>query len=280
MIALTVALAVGVGISLGLLGGGGSVLTVPLLVYVAGLPPKPAIATSLLVVGVTSLAGLLSHARAGRVRWRTGLLFGAAGMAGGYAGGRVADYLPGVLLLAAFGLLMLLTAAAMLGGRCTLKAQPVSGGLPVARVVGLGALVGLVTGLLGAGGGFLIVPALALLGGLPMPVAIGTSLLVIAMNSLAGFVGHLHGVTIDWGLASAVTAAAVSGSLLGGRLAGRIPADSLRQGFGWLVVVMGVFVLGKQLPGATAGQALLAALLVAAAGAAIPRVRGRATGRR
>lgn len=280
MVALTVALAVGVGICLGLLGGGGSVLTVPLLVYVAGLPPKPAIATSLLVVGVTSLAGLLAHARARRVRWQTGLMFGAAGMAGAYAGGRVADYLPGALLLAGFGLLMLLTAAAMLAGRRTPTAPPVSDRLPVARVLGLGGLVGLVTGLLGAGGGFLIVPALALRGGLAMPAAIGTSLLVIAMNSLAGLVGHLHGATIDWGLAGAVSAAAVGGSLLGARLAGRIPAASLRQGFGWLVVVMGVFVLGEQLPGATAGQALLAALLVTAAVAAVSRLRTRAAGRR
>ena len=117
MIALAVVLAVLVGVSLGLLGGGGSILAVPLLVYVAGMDAKEAIATSLLVVGTTSAVALIPHARAGRVRWRTGLLFGAAGMVGAYAGGRVAEFIPGTVLLVAFSLMMLASAVAMIRGR-------------------------------------------------------------------------------------------------------------------------------------------------------------------
>jgi hypothetical protein len=243
--AVVLVLSVGVGVALGMLGGGGSILTVPLLVYVAGLDAKEAIATSLFVVGVTSAVGALSHARAGRVRWRTGLLFGAAGMAGAYAGGRVAEYLPGSLLLVAFGLMMLATAVAMLRGRRAPEGT-VHTELPLLHVGLHGVVVGVVTGLVGAGGGFLVVPALVLLGGLPMGAAVGTSLVVIAMKSAAGLAGYLHSVQIDWGLALAVTAAAVLGSVLGGRLVGRVDPDVLRRAFGWFVVVMGVFVLGTQ----------------------------------
>jgi uncharacterized membrane protein YfcA len=247
-LALTVGLAVLIGISLGLLGGGGSILAVPLLVYVADLPAKEAIATSLLVVGVTSAVGVLPHARAHRVRWRTGLVFGLAGMTGAYAGGRLAAYVPAAVLLTGFALMMLATAVAMIRGRRDAGDRPVPHELAVPRVILDGVVVGLVTGLVGAGGGFLVVPALALLGGLPMPVAVGTSLVVIAMKSFAGLAGYLSAVSIDWGLAAAVTAAAVVGSLAGGRLAGRIPEAVLRRAFGWFVVVMGVFVLAQQLP--------------------------------
>lgn len=245
---LTVALAGLIGLSLGLLGGGGSILAVPLLVYVAALPANEAIATSLLVVGITSAIAVVPHARAGRVRWRTGLIFGLAGMTGAYAGGRLAAYIPAGILLAAFALMMLATAAAMIRGRRTSTATPVPHELPVLRVVTDGIAVGLVTGLVGAGGGFLVVPALVLLGGLPMPVAVGTSLVVIAMNSVAGFLGHLQTVHIDWSLAAAVTASAVLGSLAGGRLSGRIREAVLRRSFGWFVLAMGIFILAQQLP--------------------------------
>lgn len=252
-------LAVVVGVALGLLGGGGSILTVPLLVYVAGLDAKEAIATSLLVVGVTSLAALVPHARAGRVRWRTGAIFGVAAMAGAYAGGRIAEFIPGTVLLVAFALMMVATAVAMIRGRARQDAVGSASGsaagddggsassreLPVKLVLLEGVVVGLVTGLVGAGGGFLVVPALVLLGGLPMPVAVGTSLLVIAMKSFAGLAGYLSSVSIDWGLAAAVTAMAVLGSIGGALLSGRVPQDRLRQGFGWFVLVMGVLVLGQ-----------------------------------
>ncbi|KOU63592.1 membrane protein [Streptomyces sp. MMG1533] len=234
-----------IGVSLGVLGGGGSILTVSILVYLAGMETKEAIATSLFVVGVTSAAGVVSHARAGRVRWRTGLLFGLAGMTGAYAGGRLAEFIPGTVLLLAFALMMIATAVAMIRGR---RQQPkkVHHELPVVHVLLEGIVVGLVTGLVGAGGGFLVVPALALLGGLPMTVAVGTSLLVISMKSFAGLAGYLASVHIDWGFAALVTATAVVGSVIGGRLAGRIPQDALRKSFGWFVAVMGVFVLSQQ----------------------------------
>ncbi|MFI7434138.1 TSUP family transporter [Micromonospora haikouensis] len=274
-LALTVGLAVLIGVSLGLLGGGGSILAVPLLVYVADLPAKEAIATSLLVVGATSAVGVLPHARAHRVRWRTGLVFGLAGMTGAYAGGRLAAYVPAAVLLTGFALMMLATAVAMIRGRRDAAERPVPHELPVPRVILDGVVVGLVTGLVGAGGGFLVVPALALLGGLPMPVAVGTSLVVIAMKSFAGLAGYLSTVSIDWGLAAAVTAAAVIGSLAGGRLAGRVPEAVLRRAFGWFVVVMGVFVLAQQLPdGLRTNPVLWIALGVAVAAAVTVTTRG------
>ena len=248
MTALILALAVLVGVSLGLLGGGGSILTVPLLVYIAGMEPKEAIATSLLVVGVTSAAGAVSHARAGRVQWRTGLLFGAAGMAGAYAGGRLGEYVPGEYLLLGFALMMVATSVAMLRGRKGGDSETAHHQLPVPRVLLDGVVVGLVTGLVGAGGGFLVVPALALLGGMPMPVAVGTSLIVIAMKSMAGLAGYLSSVHIDWALAGAVTFAAVLGSIIGGRLAGMVSPVHLRKGFGWFVLIMGGLVLAQEMP--------------------------------
>ncbi len=248
---LVLALSLLIGVSLGLLGGGGSILTVPILVYVAGLPAKEAIAASLFVVGVTSLAGVVSHARGGRVQWRTGLLFGLAAMAGAFTGGLLGGHVPGDWLLIAFALMMVATSLAMLRGRKDKVAtshRRADGGLPLTRILVDGSVVGLVTGLVGAGGGFLVVPALVLLGGLPMSVAVGTSLVVIAMKSFAGLAGYLTTVTLDWPLVLGVTAAAVVGSLVGGRLAGRVPEAALRQGFGWFVLVMGGFVLVQQGP--------------------------------
>ena len=274
MTVLAIALAVVVGLTLGMLGGGGSILTVPLLVYVAGLDTKEAIATSLLVVGVTSAVGAVAHARAGRVQWRTGLIFGAAGMVGAYAGGRVAHYIPGEILLLAFAAMMIATSVAMLRGRREVDAAKVHDQLPVARVLLDGVVVGLVTGLIGAGGGFLVVPALALLGGLSMPVAVGTSLVVIAIKSLGGLAGYLATVSIDWGLALAVTAAAVAGALLGGRLAGRIAPDHLRTVFGWFVLVMGTVIVAQELPREWLGAATaVLAVAVLTGGTALIRRR-------
>ncbi|OBF35078.1 hypothetical protein A5719_25525 [Mycolicibacterium peregrinum] len=244
MIALAVALAVLVGVSLGLLGGGGSILTVPLLAYVAGMEAKQAIATSLLVVGVTSAVSTLSHARAGRVQWRSGLMFGAAGMVGAYLGGLLSYVVPGTILLTAFTVVMIATGIAMIRGRKT--CEPTTRTMPVAKVLVMGLGVGVVTGAVGAGGGFLVVPALALLGGLPMPVAVGTSLLVITMNSAAGLAGHLSTVPIDWTIAGAVTAAAVLGSLLGTRLTAHVDPDAVRRAFGWFVLLMASLILGQE----------------------------------
>lgn len=246
MLALATGLSIFIGIALGLLGGGGSILTVPLLVYVAGLDAKAAIASSLFVVGVTSIFGLISHARAHRVRWRTGLIFGAAGMVGAFIGGKVGTLLPGALLLLGFGVMMAITAIAMIRGRKK-SATPRHGELPVVRVLIDGIVVGFVTGIVGAGGGFLVVPALALLAGLSMPIAVGTSLLVIAMKSFAGFAGYATSVSIDWQVTLLVTAGAIVGALIGSAVAGRLHPDRLRKGFGWFVLVMAVFILVQEM---------------------------------
>ncbi|MDQ0078644.1 sulfite exporter TauE/SafE family protein [Arthrobacter oryzae] len=264
---LVLALSVVIGLSLGVLGGGGSILTVPILVYVAGFEAKEAIAASLFVVGVTSAVSVFSHARGGRVMWRTGLIFGAAGMAGAFVGGLLGGHIPGQILLIAFAVMMVATSVAMLRGRKKKSddgAAPVKHELPLGRVLLDGAVVGLITGLVGAGGGFLVVPALALLGGLPMSVAVGTSLVVIAMKSFAGLAGYLTTVQLDWGLTLGVTAAAIVGTLAGSKLAGRIPEAALRKAFGWFVLAMGTFVLIQQAPAdlrwlITAGVAALTA---------------------
>lgn len=245
MTALAVGLAVFVGISLGLLGGGGSILTVPLLAYVAGLDAQHAIATSLLVVGVTSAVGAITHARAGRVRWKVAGLFGPAAMAGAYGGGRLAHLVAGNVLLIAFAVIMIAAAVAMLRGRRDLPDES-AGRLPVVKIVLQGALVGTISGLVGAGGGFLLVPALALLGGLPMPAAVGTSLVVISMQSFAGLAGHLSTEAIDWKLAGMVTAAAVVGSVIGGQLTSRVEPTALRKAFGWFVLAMAALVLAEE----------------------------------
>lgn len=265
MIALTIALAVGVGISLGLLGGGGSILTVPLLTYVAGLDAKHAIAMSLLVVGVTSSIGAIPHARGGRVRWRVAVLFGVAAMSGAYAGGRLARFIPGTVLLVAFAIVMIIAGIAML--RARKDTGPTDRPLPVLKVLALGAGVGVVSGLVGAGGGFLLVPALSLLAGLPMPTAVGTSLVVIAAQSYAGLAGHIATENIDWSLAAMVTAAAVAGALIGGRLIRWVDPSTLRQAFGWLVLLMASLVLAEEVHPAVG--ALAAALTLGAAAATL-----------
>lgn len=250
-----VALAVLVGVSLGLLGGGGSILTVPILVYVMRVPPHEAIALSLLVVGSTSLAALVPHARARNVRWKTGVLFGTASMLGAFAAGKLARFVPAVALLIAFGAVMLASAVAMMRGRAAPEAgddgrEKRLAELPIAKIALEGLGVGAVTGFVGAGGGFLVVPVLVLLGRLPMRAAVGTSLLVIAMNSCAGVAGFAGSVRIDWTIAAAVTGAAVLGSVGGSALAGRVPQPLLRRGFAWFVVAMAVFVLSREIPGA------------------------------
>ncbi len=246
MLVLALVLSVLIGIALGLLGGGGSILTTPILIYALGIETKAAIATSLLVVGVTSVAAVIQHARAGNVEWRTGLVFGGAGMVGAYVGGFVAGWIPANVLLVLFGLMMLATAVAMFRGRK--DPGPTTGhGQALWKIVAEGLVVGVVTGLVGAGGGFLVVPALALLGGLPMKKAVGTSLLVIALKSFAGYAGHASHVTIDLELAALVSGAAVVGSFAGSRLAGIVPPDALRRGFAGFVLVMAGFVLYQQI---------------------------------
>lgn len=251
-------LAIFIGVAVGLLGGGGSILTTPLLVYVMDFDPKQAIAASLFVVAVTSAFGLIHHARSGRVRWKTGLIFGAAGMAGAFAGGQIGAHLPGAVLLAAFAVMMAATAIAMVRGRREVQAKS-HGGRPIIRILLDGFIVGLVTGLVGAGGGFLVVPALVLLGGLPMQIAVGTSLLVVMMKSTAGFLGYAlvfggpdglvswnPATTFDWTVTLVVTVFAVGGSLIGAVVSGKVHPDRLRKAFGWFVLAMAAFILVQE----------------------------------
>ena len=252
---LVILLSLLIGLLLGLLGGGGSILTVPVLVYLVGLEPKTAIATSLVVVGVTSFTAMLSHARGGRVCWKTGAVFGLAGMFGAYLGGRLAAFIPSPVLLLLFASIMLGTAWAMLKGR---RASDRRDGLenrgplcpaklPLAAISFDGLMVGTLTGLVGAGGGFLVVPALNLLGGLPMHAAVGTSLLVIGMKSFAALAGYATHVSIDLKLVALVTSAAIVGSLIGGLLSHRIRGPVLRQGFGVFVVLIASYLFYKEL---------------------------------
>jgi uncharacterized protein len=268
MLALTVSLAVLVGVSLGLLGGGGSILTVPLLAYVAGLDAKQAIATSLLVVGVTSAVAAVTHATAGRVRWRVAVAFGLAAMAGAYTGGLLAPFIPATALLIAFAAVMVAAGSAMLRGRKDTANAAGDLRLPLVKVVLVGIVVGLISGLVGAGGGFLLVPALALLARLPMPTAVGTSLVVISMQSFAGFAGHLTAGQLNWRLAGLVTAAAVIGALIGGRLVVLVDATTMRALFGWFVLLMASIMLAQEVHpavGATTGGLTLAAAAMSVA---------------
>ena len=252
---LAALLALLVGLTLGLLGGGGSILTVPVLVYLLDMPPKEAIATSLVVVGATAGVAVIRHGLASRVRWRTGLLFSVGGVVGAALGGVAAAYFTGTFLLVLFALMMVATGVAMLMGR----RLPADGAAQTRSSTGLilveGLVVGAVTGLVGAGGGFLVVPALVLLGGVPMKEAVGTSLLVIGLKSAGGFLGHASHVEIDWALTGAFTLAAVVGSLGGVQLADRVPGPALRKGFAVFVLVMAAVVLQQELGAARAPQA-------------------------
>ncbi|MGB8330743.1 MAG: sulfite exporter TauE/SafE family protein [Polyangiales bacterium] len=281
---LGLALSLLIGVSLGFFGGGGSILTVPLLVYVFGLDPKTAIASSLLVVGAASTSGAIHHWRVGNVDLRTGLLFGAAGMTGAYLGGRVGAFLDGTLLLLLFACMMVLTSVAMWQGRRA-RSSGASARRATGRLVLQGLAVGSFTGLVGAGGGFLIVPALTLWAGLSMHVAVGTSLFIIVLNTMAGFLGYLNHVQVDFALIGAVTAMAIAGSFAGSALATRINPASLRRAFAVFVLAMATFILVREvdlwiataqeaLPGTT--PQIVFAVLMLAVGIAAGRVTRRA----
>jgi uncharacterized membrane protein YfcA len=265
MMVLGLGLAALVGLSLGLLGGGGSILTVPILVYVLGYGAKEAIAMSLAVVGTTSLVGAAGHWRAGNVKLRVALLFGAVAMAGSFLGSRLSAYFTDTAQLALFALVMLLAAGFMFRGRR--EAAGAAGGerIPFALIALSGVAVGVLTGLVGVGGGFLIVPALVLLGRVPMKEAVGTSLLIIAMNSATGFAGYLGRVEVAWTFMALFTAVAVAGILVGTRLVRYVPQGALRRGFALFLVCMGAFVLY---------QNRSVVLPTAAASAAAPAVHG------
>ena len=248
MVFLGYALAALIGLSLGLMGGGGSILTVPIFVYVLSFDPKLAIAMSLPVVGVTSLVGAIGHWRAGNVDLKTAAMFGVVAMIAAYAGARLATFLTGAVQLSLLAVIMLAAAISMfLNAR-----RPGAAGAAVAnheRTASLQLLlpvalgVGLVTGVVGVGGGFLIVPALVLLGRISMKQAVGTSLLVIAMNCASGFAGYKGRVDIPWGFVAGFTAIAVLGILAGAYLVRYVSQRALKQAFSVFLIVMGVVIL-------------------------------------
>lgn len=251
-----------VGISLGLIGGGGSILMVPILVYVFALNPLVATSYSLFVVGSTSLLGAFNNYRKGLVSIKTALLFGLASITTVFITRKlIMPEIPDVLFsignfqikhamatMVLFAILMLMASVAMIKNRnesVNSETKTTSG--DTAKLLLYGVLIGLATGFLGAGGGFLIVPALVLLLKMPMKKAIGTSLLIIALNSLIGFTGDLGHIAIDWKFLFIITVIAITGIFIGGTLAKKIEGDKLKKGFGWFVLIMGIYIIIKEL---------------------------------
>lgn len=239
--ALGLALCLGIGLSLGLIGGGGSILTVPVLVYALGVEPREAVAMSLAVVGATSLIGAGLHHRRGTVRVPAALLFAGAGVVSSFLGSGLTWRVSPRALLLSFAALMLVVGARMLTAKAA-PAQERRREQPV-RVVLAGFAVGFLTGFLGVGGGFLVVPALILFAGLDMREAVGTSLLVIAINSAAALAGHLAHGGFHAGLAGLVAVLAAGGALAGTHLSHRVSAGALRRGFAVFVLAVGVFLV-------------------------------------
>jgi uncharacterized membrane protein YfcA len=257
-----------IGLALGALGGGGSILTVPALVYLLDQDPRSATTSSLLIVGATSLIAVAPHARAGRVRFGQGLMFGALGTAGSFAGSAVAAHVDPQVLLTAFAGLMLVVASLMIHrslrrttagrdlGDATveplLTLHPIACACPrLAKVVVTATAVGLLTGFFGVGGGFVLVPALVLALSFPMPVAVGTSLLVIAVNSATALTARIttSGSHLDWSLIAGFTTAAVIGSLFGGRVTARIKPPHLTRAFAVLLIAVALYTAARSIPG-------------------------------
>ncbi len=244
LLAIGLILSAGIGLSLGLIGGGGSIITVPVLVYVLGVPAHRAIGMSLAVVGSTALIGALLHHRKGTVAWRTGSVFAVSGIASAYLGSKLTRLVAAPVLLLLFGFLMLVVATVMLTRKDPEEgAPPHARSLPRSILAGLA--VGFLTGFLGVGGGFLIVPALVLFGGLAMKDAIGTSLFVIAVNCASGLLAHLSAGDADWRLTLMVAALAVAGALVGTALSHRFHPSHLRRIFAWFVVAVALFLIAR-----------------------------------
>ena len=238
------------GLLLGLMGGGGSILTVPIFVYVLGFEPRLAIAMSLPVVGGTSLVGAIGHWRAGNVQLKTAAVFGAVAMGGAYFGARLAAFISGSTQLTLLAAVMLAAAISMFKSA---RQQTVRGDaerdavrdMPTGLLIPVALCVGVMTGVVGIGGGFLVVPALVLLARVSMRQAVGTSLLVIAMNSASGFAGYLGRVQVPWAFMLRFTAVAVVGILAGLYLVRFVSQRALKQAFAVFLVAMGAFILIK-----------------------------------
>jgi uncharacterized membrane protein YfcA len=248
-LALSVVLGALIGLALGLFGGGGSILAVPVLVYVGRLAPAAAVASSLAIVGATSSAAAYVHQRRGHVRPSVGAVFGGAGIVTALLGARLTPLVPERVLMLAFAGLMVVVGGLMLARpHATSGQEDVPREPRLVRAVLAGAAVGGLTGFLGVGGGFLVVPALIAFAGLDMRTAVGTSLVVIAINSGAGFIGHAAS-RLDYRLIGMLTAGAVLGALAGERLARRVSTEKLRRGFALFVIAVGALVAASGSPG-------------------------------
>lgn len=250
-----------IGVSLGLIGGGGSILTVPVLVYLFGVDPVLATAYSLFIVGSTSLVGAFPKYKAGEINIKTAIIFGIPSIIAVYATrAYVVPAIPAevfsigslvvtkaLLMMMIFAVLMVFASVSMIRGNNKEQKEEGPQVFNYPMILLEGAVVGVLTGLVGAGGGFLIIPALVLFSKLPMKQAIGTSLLIIAAKSLIGFTGDLGKQEMDWSLLLSVTGLAIVGIFAGNALSKKVSADSLKKGFGWFVLVMGIYIIVKEL---------------------------------
>jgi uncharacterized protein len=243
---ISLALGFGIGISLGLLGGGGSILTVPALVYIIGQTPQAAVTTSLAIVGANSMLGAYFHNTQGSLNWKVAIMFGGAGMSVAYLAAGLSGLFTPAALLILFAVLMIAISAVMLLQRNGVEQNKVQASWLV--VIAAGAGVGLLTGILGVGGGFLIVPALVMLVGLPMYQAVGTSLVIIAANSIAGLLGHLGTSLFDLSLTLVFVVTGLAGTFIGSRLAKRMPAQLLKHIFAIFVLMLAIYLLADNLP--------------------------------
>lgn len=240
-----------IGLTLGLLGSGGSILTVPILTYIVGQETKVAIAGSLMIVGIISLFSAIPYARQKLVKWRTVVLFGIPGMAGAVFGAWLAHFVSDAMQMMVFSAL-LLTASYLMFKPINLSAADCEE-RAMYKIALDGLVVGAVTGLVGVGGGFLIIPALVLLGGLSMRLAVGTSLIIIAFKSFAGFVGYLSvldtlNLSVDWYIIGMFSIIGIFGGWLGHKISSRVNQEHLKQGFAIFLIVMGAFILYKNIP--------------------------------
>ncbi|HEV8083635.1 MAG TPA: sulfite exporter TauE/SafE family protein [Chitinophagaceae bacterium] len=248
-----------IGISLGMIGGGGSILTVPVLVYLFGISPVLSTSYSLFVVGSTSLVGAYNNYLKGFVRIKTALLFGLSSITTVFLTrkflipvipktiGSIGNFqiTQSLVIMVLFAILMVAASLSMIKSKGEQKDNITVGNkkINLAKLLAYGIAIGFATGLLGAGGGFLLIPTLVLLVKLPMKEAIGTSLLIIALNSLIGFTGDLGHFIIDWFFLFKITCIAVAGIFIGGFINKKISGDKLKKGFGWFVLVMGVYII-------------------------------------
>jgi uncharacterized membrane protein YfcA len=236
------------GTVFGIFGAGGSILLVPILVYVLGVPVKTALGMSLFILMCTGMLAALAHARSMNVRWVIGIRWALAGIVGAYAGGRVAEFIPGTVLLTIFAVVVVVASLFMI-----LRRVPYSTGksehVPPLRAILVGALLGFFTGMIGVGGGFLLVPALVLVCGVDVKHAIGTSLLIISINSLGGFLGFAAHQTFPWPLTFTVVAFNAMGSLVGERLSKPLPAHRLRPAFGVFLLLVGTLLVAQNVIG-------------------------------